>query len=81
MKGGNVFFSPDPSEAALTGVAAEIGDGALLYSSDFPHEVNVERCRHELEELAERSDLSPSLKAGLLADNARRFYGLRGEAP
>jgi predicted TIM-barrel fold metal-dependent hydrolase len=80
VKGGNVFFSPDPSEAALAAVAAEIGEGTLLFASDFPHEVNVERCRHELTELAERSDLSPSLKAGLLAGNARRFYGIRADA-
>ncbi len=76
VKGGNVFFSPDPSEAALADVAKTVGEGAFLYASDFPHEVNVERCRHELEELRVRIDLPISLRSALLAGNARRFYGI-----
>jgi predicted TIM-barrel fold metal-dependent hydrolase len=77
VRGGNVYFSPEPSEADLGTVAASLGGAGLLFASDFPHEVNLERCRRELDELRTRADLSPSLRRDVLAGNARRFYGLR----
>ena len=78
---GNVYFGPDPGEAALGRVAESIGGGTLLFSSDFPHEVNLERCRHELAALAARADLPVTVKRNFLADNARRFYGLDAAVP
>lgn len=78
---GNVYFGPDPGEAALGSVAGAIGCGTLLFSSDFPHEVNLDRCRRELAEFAARDDLSIDLKRELLADNARRLYGLDPATP
>ena len=79
VRGGNVFFSVEPSEADLGHVAASLGDAGLLFASDFPHEVNLDRCRRELAELRTRPDLSPALRRAVLAGNARRFYALRDE--
>jgi hypothetical protein len=73
---GNVYFGPDPGEAALGQAAESLGSGSLLFASDFPHEVNLERCRRELAELRSRDDLTHDVKRGLLAENARRFYRL-----
>jgi uncharacterized protein len=78
LKGGNVYFSPEPSEAGLPQAAAFLGESTLLYASDFPHEVNLERCRRELAELTARDDVGESTKARLLAENAQRFYRLAG---
>jgi predicted TIM-barrel fold metal-dependent hydrolase len=45
-----------------------------VFSSDFPHEVNLDICRHEIEEIVENPQLSESDKAGILHDNAARLY-------
>ena len=76
VKSGNVYFSPEPSEAGLGHAARVIGGSSLLFASDFPHEVNLERCRREIEELLHRDDLDEALREDLLAGNARRFYRL-----
>lgn len=51
------------------------GGPAFMYSSDFPHEVNVETCRHELEELNDLK-ISDAAKAQLVGGTARTFYRL-----
>ena len=47
-----------------------------MYSSDFPHEVNRESVRHEIEEVLE-CDMTAAEKAMTLHENAERFYGFR----
>jgi predicted TIM-barrel fold metal-dependent hydrolase len=76
LTGGNVFFSPDPSERGLAYAAGVIGGDGLLFASDFPHEVNLERCREELAALAAHPDLPEATRRGVLGANARRFYAL-----
>ena len=48
----------------------------ILYSSDFPHEVNSETCRHELNELMNHPVLSDQDKDAILCGNAMDFYNL-----
>ncbi len=43
---------------------------------DFPHEVNSETCRHELNELIENERLSDADKEAIFYKNAIQFYGL-----
>ena len=48
-----------------------------MFSSDFPHEVNNEYCKHEIEEIIENDHLSDADKHAVLHGNAERFYGLK----
>jgi predicted TIM-barrel fold metal-dependent hydrolase len=45
-----------------------------MFASDFPHEITLDNCREEIDEILERSDLKDEHKAAILGDNARRFY-------
>ena len=46
-----------------------------MFSSDFPHEVNVQTVKKEIHELCERQEISSAAKQAILCDNAGRFYG------
>jgi hypothetical protein len=78
VKSGRLFFGADPSESTLGHVRDTIGDQVLLFSSDFPHEVNADGCREEIAELRRREDLTDEAKRRLFAGNARRLYGFPG---
>ncbi|MFI5270259.1 MAG: amidohydrolase family protein, partial [Chloroflexota bacterium] len=52
----------------------------FVFSSDFPHEVNVETCRHEVAEVLENEALDATAKAAIFYRNAERFYGLKALA-
>jgi hypothetical protein len=71
-----VFIGSEGDEPMLATVAKEVGPGCLLYSSDFPHEVNNDLCREEIDELIENDALDDAAKAGILHANAERFYNL-----
>jgi predicted TIM-barrel fold metal-dependent hydrolase len=47
-----------------------------MFSSDFPHEVNVQTVRKEIGELREREEISEAAKQAILRGNAARFYKL-----
>jgi predicted TIM-barrel fold metal-dependent hydrolase len=51
------------------------GYAPFMYSSDFPHEVDIESCQHELEELDELK-ISEDAKNRLRGGTARTFYRL-----
>ena len=53
-----------------------VGSEAFVFSSDFPHEVNSEMCKHEVAELLEMNDLENLDKENILRHNAVRFYSL-----
>ena len=55
-----------------------LGCAPFMYSSDYPHEVDIESCRHELEELGELG-LSEENTALIRGGTARKFYGLPNE--
>ena len=57
-----------------------IGTDTLLFTSDFPHEVNLAICRAEIDAVLRRPDFSDELKSKLLAGNARRLYRFHSEA-
>lgn len=60
-------------EEDLRLVIDQIGAGALMYASDYPHgDMDWER----VPEVKKLEHLTPSEKAALLGDNARRFYKL-----
>ena len=52
------------------------GKGPYLFSSDYPHEVDADTCKAEINELRENSDLSLEDKESIMYRNAGRFYQL-----
>ncbi len=56
-----------------------VGNKPFLFSSDYPHEVDAETCKAELEELAENTRLTPDDKEAILYRNSARFYNLAGD--
>jgi len=78
LKNGNVYFSVDPGESTLASVVSAVGTQNLFFASDFPHEVNLQRCRQELAMLTGWDGLSDMEKQSVLSGNARRFYRLAG---
>jgi len=77
IKSGQIYFSCEGGEASLVNAVERIGHRTLLFASDFPHETNVQRAKHEIEELLERPDLSDEAKQGIFRDNIVKFYGQR----
>lgn len=75
-KNGQIFIGCEGDEPDLAYAIKKIGPEPFLYSSDFPHEVNNESCKEELEELIESEELSQSAKEAVLFRNAERFYNL-----
>ena len=75
LRSGRIYFSSEGGEPSMIHAIERIGHGTLLYASDFPHETNVERAKHEIEELVERPDLADAAKQAILHDNVLRFYG------
>jgi predicted TIM-barrel fold metal-dependent hydrolase len=74
LRGGNVYFSIDPGEPALAPALEMLGEDTLFFASDFPHEVNAEGCRAEIDELMEA--LPAGHRKKVFTENPRRFYKL-----
>ena len=70
-----VRATPYPAED-VGWIICESGDDMCLFSSDFPHEVNNETCKKELQEMRENEEMSDEDKAAILHGNAERFYNL-----
>ncbi|MCL6561487.1 MAG: amidohydrolase [Firmicutes bacterium] len=78
LREGRVFVSCEGSEETLAYALSRLGEGAVLYASDFPHESNPEIAQREIQELAEREDLTEETKQRIFADNVAAFYRLQG---
>jgi uncharacterized protein len=76
FKSGRILVGCEGSEHALAYLAKRVGIEPFAYASDYPHEVDLPAAKHEIEEIAERGDLSDAEKQAVLADNARRFFRL-----
>ena len=53
-----------------------VGNSGFFYSSDFPHEVTLESCKHDIGELMESDEITADDKAAMLYRNAEHFYRL-----
>lgn len=76
VKARRIFVGCEGGEPLLATAVKMVGAEPFLYSSDFPHEVNGETCRHELMELMDHPDLSDNDKDAILCSNAMNFYNL-----
>jgi len=73
---GRFFVGCEGEEPMIGEAVAEVGAGAFMFSSDYPHEVNAQMCKHEIKEVREHRKLDAAAKRGILRDNALRLYGL-----
>lgn len=76
LEGGRILLGCEGSEGSLAYGASRVGIDAFAYASDYPHEVDLTAAIHEIDEVAERDDLTDAQKQAVLADNARTFFRL-----
>jgi predicted TIM-barrel fold metal-dependent hydrolase len=76
LRSGRILLGCEGSEHTLAYLAKRVGIQCFAYASDYPHEVDLPAAVHEIEEIAERSDLTTEEKQSVLADNARKFFRL-----
>lgn len=76
VRAGRIFIGCEGDEPDLAYAVKVVGSEPFMFSSDFPHEVNYDTCREEIEELLENEQLSQEAKEGILSRNADRFYRL-----
>ena len=70
------FAGFDCDDDGLNTAVEKAGRQAFLFGSDFPHEFfDAAKCRHEIDALLERTDLTKEDKEAVLGGNAVRFYG------
>lgn len=77
---GRLLIGVEGDEPALVHAVKTVGAEGFLYSSDFPHEVNLESIRHEIEELLEIEELTAEDKEKILSKNSAAFYNLSSTA-
>ncbi len=73
---GRIFIGCEGSEPDLAHAIRRVGNKPFIYSSDFPHEVNNDFCKHEIKEILDSQELSAADKAAVLCGNGQRFYNL-----
>jgi uncharacterized protein len=76
IKMGRIFIGCEGAEPALAHMVRLVGNGPFVFSSDFPHEVNADRCKHEINAVIENKDLTNDDSYHILYRNAEQFYGL-----
>lgn len=70
-----IFVGFDCDDDGLNTALAKGGRQSFLFGSDFPHEVfDAAKCRHEIDELLDRADLTQEDKEAILGGNALKFY-------
>ncbi|HEU4345738.1 MAG TPA: amidohydrolase family protein [Candidatus Binatia bacterium] len=69
-----LFVGCEGNEKALAYAIERVGPNPFMFASDFPHEISIDNCMEEIDEILERKDLQSDHKAAILGDNARRFY-------
>ena len=75
MSQGRIVLGCEGGEHHLASAIEYLGCQPFMYVSDFPHEVSVESCKHELEELGQL-EINDEAKRLLRGGTARRFYRL-----
>jgi uncharacterized protein len=77
LRSGRLFVGCEGDEFALSAAVRLVGSQPFVFSSDYPHEVNSDICRHEIEELLENDEISETDKEAILFTNAAKLYGLK----
>jgi|SRR5579875_3223780 predicted TIM-barrel fold metal-dependent hydrolase len=75
IREGRLYVGCETEELTMPFALKVVGNEPFIYSSDFPHEVTNESCKHDIGELLESSELTKDDKEAILYRNAGRFYG------
>jgi predicted TIM-barrel fold metal-dependent hydrolase len=73
LREGRCFVTAEPDERLVPVVVDVLGDGQVMYASDYPH--TDSKFPYSVKAVRERDDLDEAVKDRLLGDNARRYYG------
>ena len=73
---GRIFIGCEGEEPDIAYAIGRVGNKPFVFSSDYPHEVNNEFCKHEITEMLENKEMTEADKKAVLHENARRFYSL-----
>lgn len=76
ISSGRILIGCEGSEESLAYVIKRVEVKVFAYASDYPHEVDFLAAQKEIEEMAERPDLSREEKQAILGENAKRFFKL-----
>jgi predicted TIM-barrel fold metal-dependent hydrolase len=76
VRAGRLYVGVEGEEPLLPHAVKTIGPEAFVFSSDFPHEVNIEMCKYGIQELLQNDALSLDDKRAIFYRNAERLYGL-----
>ena len=76
IKAGRFFIGCETEELTMPFAIKLVGNEPFMYSSDFPHEVTNESCKHDIAELMESGEITEDDKAAVFYRNAERFYKL-----
>lgn len=76
IKEGRLYIGCETEELTMPFAIKVVGNEPFFYSSDFPHEVTTQSCKHDIGELLESGDLTRDDKEAVLSRNAERFYSL-----
>ena len=71
-----IYVGVEGDELTLPFAIQVTGNKPYIFSSDFPHEVNNETCKEEIQELRDNPALTAADKEAVLHGNASRFYGV-----
>jgi predicted TIM-barrel fold metal-dependent hydrolase len=72
LRSGRIFLGVESDDRMLSHELALLGDGQILYSSDFPHGEGRDEAAIEI---IGRNDISADQKRKILYENAVRFFG------
>jgi len=75
VKGGRIFVSCDPDEETLPDVLKHVGEGIILYASDYCHWDS--RYPDSVRLIEQQEGLSDHAKSKVLGLNALGFFGFR----
>jgi uncharacterized protein len=74
MRSGNIVIGVEGDEPDLAYAVKRFGSQSFVFSSDFPHEVTVDKCQEEIADILESEDLTAGDKEAILSGSAHRFY-------
>jgi predicted TIM-barrel fold metal-dependent hydrolase len=75
MASERCFYTIEPEEATVPFVAGVVGEGRLMYASDYAHFDCM--CPDSVSTVARRSDLSPELRRKVLGANAAALFNIK----
>jgi predicted TIM-barrel fold metal-dependent hydrolase len=77
IENDRLYLGIETEELSMPFALKIVGNKPFFYSSDFPHEVTLESCKHDIGELMGSDEITDDDKAAMLYRNAANFYQLK----